>query len=72
MDKNGLKLSSLELTCVGGAACPPSVTEAFEERYGVEIRHMWGMTEVSPIGSLGALKVRLSAVLLDKNVALGK
>jgi fatty-acyl-CoA synthase len=37
---------------VGGSACPPSLITAFEERYGVQIIHAWGMTELSPLGTV--------------------
>ena len=33
-----------------------NMIRAFEEDYGVEVRHAWGMTEMSPIGSAGAIK----------------
>ena len=36
--------------------------EAFEKDYGVEVIHAWGMTEMSPIGSLGSLKASLSGI----------
>ncbi len=29
---------------------------AFEDDYGVEVRHAWGMTEMSPVGSAGSIK----------------
>lgn len=53
--KSDTKLASLSRTVVGGSACPPSMIEAFRERYGVETIHAWGMTETSPIGSANAL-----------------
>ncbi len=37
---------------VGGSACPPALMHAFSERHGVEIIHAWGMTEMSPLGSV--------------------
>ena len=40
---------------VGGSACPPALMRAFEERHGVQIMHAWGMTEISPLGSVGQL-----------------
>ncbi|HET9576244.1 MAG TPA: AMP-binding protein, partial [Usitatibacter sp.] len=38
------------------SACPPALMHAFSERYGVEIIHAWGMTEMSPLGSICKLK----------------
>ncbi len=50
--KIGSKLESLERTVVGGSACPPSMITAFREEYGVDTVHAWGMTEMSPLGSV--------------------
>ncbi|NRF71645.1 fatty-acid--CoA ligase [Aquincola sp. S2] len=55
VDANKLSFSTLRRTVIGGAACPPAMLEAFA-RHHVEVRHAWGMTETSPIGTLGALK----------------
>ncbi len=54
-DAQGAKLASLQRTVVGGSACPPSMIDAFRERYDVETLHGWGMTEMSPVGSLNQL-----------------
>jgi fatty-acyl-CoA synthase len=45
-------VSSLKEAIVGGSACPPALMEAFEKRYGVTLLHAWGMTEMSPLGTL--------------------
>ncbi|GAB2681831.1 long-chain fatty acid--CoA ligase [Thalassiella azotivora] len=45
-------VSSMTRAIVGGSACPPSLMTAFEERYGVQVLHAWGMTETSPLGSV--------------------
>ncbi|WP_059005982.1 long-chain fatty acid--CoA ligase [Streptomyces specialis] len=45
-------ISSLRRVIVGGAACPPSLMRAFEERHGVPVVHAWGMTETSPLGTV--------------------
>ena len=50
--KIGSKLDSLRRTVVGGSACPPSMITAFREEYGVDTVHAWGMTEMSPLGSV--------------------
>jgi fatty-acyl-CoA synthase len=47
-----LDLSSLERVVVGGAAVPRSMIESFHDRYGIEIIQGWGMTEMSPLGSM--------------------
>ncbi|GAB3661178.1 3-(methylthio)propionyl-CoA ligase [Ramlibacter alkalitolerans] len=53
---NGLRFSSLKRTVIGGSACPPAMIDAFREDYGVEVLHAWGMTEMSPLGTLCTLK----------------
>lgn len=50
--KVGSKLDTLKRTIVGGSACPPSMIAAFRDTYGVDTIHAWGMTEMSPLGSV--------------------
>ncbi|MGH3464238.1 MAG: long-chain fatty acid--CoA ligase [Kribbellaceae bacterium] len=45
-------ISSLEEAIVGGSACPPALMRAYAERHGVTLLHAWGMTEMSPLGTL--------------------
>jgi fatty-acyl-CoA synthase len=52
LDAHGGDVSSMKEAVVGGSACPPSLMRAYEERYGVMIVHAWGMTEMSPLGSV--------------------
>ena len=56
MKPNGLNFSSLKRTVIGGSACPPAMIDAFRESYGVDVLHAWGMTEMSPLGTLCTLK----------------
>ncbi len=56
MKSNGLKFSSLNRTVIGGSACPPAMIQTFMDDYGVEVLHAWGMTELSPLGTLCTLK----------------
>ena len=51
-----LRFSSLKRTVIGGSACPPAMIDAFREDYGVDVLHAWGMTEMSPLGTLCTLK----------------
>jgi acyl-CoA synthetase (AMP-forming)/AMP-acid ligase II len=53
---NHLKFHSLKRTVIGGSACPPSMITAFQEEFGVQVLHAWGMTEMSPLGTLCTLK----------------
>ncbi|APW46295.1 3-(methylthio)propionyl-CoA ligase [Rhodoferax antarcticus] len=56
MQANNLTFSSLKRTVIGGSACPPAMIAAFNDLYGVEVLHAWGMTEMSPLGTLCTLK----------------
>jgi fatty-acyl-CoA synthase len=56
MKPGGLKFSTLKRTVIGGSACPPAMISAFKDDYGVEVLHAWGMTEMSPLGTLCTLK----------------
>ncbi len=52
----GGKFRTLNRTVIGGSACPPAMIDAFEQGYGVKVLHAWGMTEMSPLGTLCTLK----------------
>jgi 3-(methylthio)propionyl---CoA ligase len=56
MKPNKLRFSTLKRTVIGGSACPPAMIDAFREEYGVDVLHAWGMTEMSPLGTLCTLK----------------
>ena len=55
MKQAGVRFSSLNRTVIGGSACPPAMLRTFQEEYGVEVIHAWGMTEMSPLGTLAKL-----------------
>jgi fatty-acyl-CoA synthase len=48
-------LSKLRSMVIGGSAAPKGVIEAFEKRHGIDVVHAWGMTEMSPIGTVANL-----------------
>ena len=56
MQQGGLRFSTLKRTVIGGSACPPAMIAAFNDQYGVEVLHAWGMTEMSPLGTVCTLK----------------
>ncbi len=56
MEKEGGKLPDLRSVVIGGSAAPRSMIKTFKENYDVDVVHAWGMTEMSPVGSLGSLK----------------
>jgi fatty-acyl-CoA synthase len=56
LEANNLKLPYLKRVVIGGSACPRAMTQKFQDNYDVEVCHAWGMTEMSPLGTLGSLK----------------
>ncbi len=52
------RFSTMNRTVIGGSACPPAMLRDFEEKYGVHVIHAWGMTELSPLGTVCAFKAR--------------
>jgi 3-(methylthio)propionyl---CoA ligase len=56
LEDNKVKLPDLKRVVIGGSACPREMLRAFQDNYGVAVCHAWGMTEMSPLGSLGSLK----------------
>ena len=53
---NKLAFSTMRRTVIGGSACPPAMVRTFEEDYNVHVIHAWGMTELSPLGTVCAFK----------------
>jgi 3-(methylthio)propionyl---CoA ligase len=70
MKPAGLKFSTLKRTVIGGSACPPAMIHAFQEDYGVEVLHAWGMTEMSPLGTLCTLKNKHLALSKDEQMKI--
>jgi fatty-acyl-CoA synthase len=56
LQSNQRRFSTLKRTVIGGAACPPAMMQSFQVDYGVEVLHAWGMTEMSPLGTVCTLK----------------
>lgn len=56
METHNLKPSTLKRVVIGGSAVPPSMLDKFENVYGVEVRHAYGMTEMSPLCTVNAPK----------------
>jgi acyl-CoA synthetase (AMP-forming)/AMP-acid ligase II len=66
LKETGKRLSSLERVVIGGAAAPLSMIEAFELEYGVQVLHGWGMTEMSPVGSVCSLNPRRARLSVEE------
>ncbi|MBU6297014.1 MAG: long-chain-fatty-acid--CoA ligase [Alphaproteobacteria bacterium] len=68
LEQSGKTLPYLKKVLIGGAACPRSMIEIFEKKYGVEVIHSWGMTEMSPLGTLGTLKAKFADLPYEKKL----
>ncbi len=56
VEANGLKFSTMRRSVIGGSACPPAMIRLFNETYDVHVLHAWGMTEMSPLGTVASFK----------------
>jgi fatty-acyl-CoA synthase len=65
-----LKFSTMRRTIIGGSACPPAMMNTFEDTYGVQVIHAWGMTELSPIGTVGILKGHQTKLSVEQRRAV--
>ncbi len=68
LEKTGAELPALTRVVIGGSAAPRSMIEVFEQKYDVKVFHAWGMTEMSPMGTLGALKAGMEDWPLEKQI----
>nr|WP_314623413.1 3-(methylthio)propionyl-CoA ligase [uncultured Noviherbaspirillum sp.] len=54
--QNNLSFSTFKRTVIGGSACPPAMMKTLRHKYGIEVVHAWGMTEMSPLGTCATLQ----------------
>jgi fatty-acyl-CoA synthase len=55
-EKEGYDISSLRTIAIGGSAAPRSLQQAYAKNFGVQMSHAWGMTEMTPLGTVTRLK----------------
>jgi fatty-acyl-CoA synthase len=70
VSQNQLRFSSLRRVVVGGSACPPAMMNAFRIGHGVDVVHAWGMTEMSPLGTVCTLQSRHEALPEERKSAI--
>ena len=68
MEANNLKLPKLNNVTIGGSAVPRMMLEKFERDYGVMVKHAWGMTELSPLGSIASFKSGMEHMSFDEQM----
>ena len=56
MGETGQRFARLRSVLIGGSAAPQAMIKSFREEYGVRALQGWGMTEMSPVGTVATLK----------------
>jgi acyl-CoA synthetase (AMP-forming)/AMP-acid ligase II len=69
VDAIGGNFGKLQLLVIGGSAAPPAMIRYFMER-GIRVCHAWGMTEMSPIGTVGAVPFDWEEMSFDQQLDL--
>lgn len=64
----GARLTNLKRALIGGSAAPEAVVRALQDEHGVAASHAWGMTETSPLGTIGAPIPELDALPRDERL----
>ncbi len=68
LEKTGKTLPDMKRVLIGGAAAPRAMIETFEKKYGIAVVHAWGMTEMSPLGTLGTLKPAIAELPYERQL----
>ncbi len=68
LETNKLDLPDLETVVIGGSAVPRVMLEKFERDYGVSVKHAWGMTEMSPLGTIAAFKAGMENMTFEEQM----
>ena len=68
MGQHGLQFSTMKRTVIGGSACPPAMIKSFRDDFGVTVVHAWGMTEMSPLGTVNTLKLHQQALPAEQQL----
>ena len=70
MEANQLSFSTMRSTVIGGSACPPAMIKLFLEKYNVRVLHAWGMSEMSPLGTVCTFKTKHLALGQDAQLGV--
>ena len=70
VESNGLQFSTMRRTVIGGSACPQAMLRKFGDDYNVHVLHAWGMTEMSPVGTVPGFKPKHGAMSADERYAV--
>ena len=69
-EKNNITLDTVETVLVGGSAAPKSMIKAFQEKHNAFMNHGWGMTEMSPVGTMNAYKPEMDKMDIEDRYEL--
>jgi acyl-CoA synthetase (AMP-forming)/AMP-acid ligase II len=69
LEESGKRIDGVHRVVIGGSAAPAAMIKTFEEKYGVNAIQGWGMTEMSPVGTLGTLKAKFRNRTKDEQLA---
>jgi fatty-acyl-CoA synthase len=69
-DPRAYDLSCVRTMLIGGSAAPPSMIDGFKKRYGLEVTHAWGMTEMNPLGTISRVKQHLAKGSDEETLAI--
>jgi fatty-acyl-CoA synthase len=69
-EKENLKLDYMERTVIGGAAAPESMIRQFQEKHDVFVIHAWGMTEMSPLGTINSMSAHMASLPQEERYKL--
>ncbi len=70
LEQTGGRLDSVDSVVIGGSAAARSMIETFQNRYDATVIHAWGMTETSPLGTVGTLKRKHATLTEDERIGL--
>ncbi|MEE8221648.1 MAG: AMP-binding protein, partial [Woeseiaceae bacterium] len=68
--KAGKRMNKLQRTIIGGAAVPESMIREFQDEHDVIGHQGWGMTEMSPLGTLNSPKAGMESLTNDESIAI--
>ncbi|MEL0083226.1 MAG: long-chain fatty acid--CoA ligase [Gammaproteobacteria bacterium] len=70
LKQENLKLDTVETLIVGGSAAPRAMIEKFDKEFDVAILHLWGMTEMSPLGTVGRIRSHMEEWSYDDQLSV--
>ncbi len=69
LSANGLRLSTLKRVLIGGSACPLALIRGFRDEHGVDVVQGWGMTEMSPVGTVSTAVPEVAALGVEERLS---